>query len=602
MNVSKNGSTNLKDTLTYPSTSTSTLSCWGNLTGPAVEWANNASWGKVDPLNNASRGKGAPLHTLIKENKENQENTNSDSQEHRPVHVELFEKGNEVEPDLPFRKRFKFETDSNTFNKSNNNYQSLHNDQKNDTNMINNDNNINNNNNNNNNNNTLPLTYVEPAINQRIGSRLFLETERVAIFLKALEAFIEVSPSQQPRTVAFDPDGIFFTVGVPTEERQHSLHLPKSFWAKYYCMPKGFRVILDLMDMYKTLSHISNLHRGECIRITDKPDNRLIVEVIKDGKACNSLPPSIVPLKPGGAAICVRVTPLVYHRYPMMLLVDTHWIGPLLRNLVKWDIHQVEVEFDGSTRKLNFYFQKKGELICETCEVAVENVLDNPFLPDKYRTHLTIKGNSNCHFNSPPGQPHSMNENNTSSTSSTSSTTNTNDNKNDNKNERLIKDSRIIYVDTANLAKPAASTVPEKFQFSKERSLELIQSLKEFHYRSTFVARSLLLPFKKHKLGRFAHLFLNPGHPLLIQYLLESDITDCRTAATFCSWIRASNDPSNLTRPIIETKNVSSSLSSSSSSSPLAPSVTLLPTTLTSTVTPTPTPAVVIQPTVNKDL
>jgi hypothetical protein len=327
------------------------------------------------------------------------------------------------------------------------------------------------------------------------GARLFLETERLPILVKAFEAFTDAAPAQQPRAVAFSPSGINITVGLAAEGRVHALDFPEFFWAHYRCEAPGFRAVLDLGALLGALTKVMVTHKGRCVRIMDQADNTLLVEGIQDdAKVARYV---LTPLDADGAPGSARVLERAYYRYPMMLMINAGWISYLLKGIQQQQARDVELEFDSSTRRLLFHYTVDGAPISEGDQVPLCHVLQNPFLPARLR----------------PIAP-----------SATEKAT--------------VEDQRVVCVREGDVACPAGTTAEAATRLSEKEGRALMAALTGFKYRERFRTRSLWLPVKRPKLSAYVNLFLAPGEPLLMQSILDVDSADARRSATYSSWLR----------------------------------------------------------------
>ncbi len=331
------------------------------------------------------------------------------------------------------------------------------------------------------------------------GARLFLETERLPILVKAFEAFTDAAPAQQPRAVAFSPTGINITVGLAAEGRVHALDFPEFFWAHYRCEAPGFRAVLDLGALLGALTKVMVTHKGRCVRIMDQADNTLLVEGIQDdAKVARYV---LTPLDADGAPGSARVLERAYYRYPMMLMINAGWISYLLKGIQQQQARDVELEFDASTRRLLFHYTVDGAPISEGDQVPLCHVLQNPFLPARLRPTAP----SPSPIDAKSGK---------------------------------VEDQRIVSVREGDIACPAGTTAEATTRLSEKEGKALIAALNGFKFRERFRTRNLWLPVKRPKLSAYINLFLAPGEPLLMQSILDVDSADARRAATYSSWLR----------------------------------------------------------------
>jgi hypothetical protein len=111
----------------------------------------------------------------------------------------------------------------------------------------------------------------------QLGDRLFLETEKLQLFTRVLQAIHDAAPANEPRSLVFAPSGMYLTVAVPRERRCHALSLPDFFFAKYRCSGRGFRMVVDLQTFIGALTKIYSTHRGRCVQLIDQPNNTLLI-------------------------------------------------------------------------------------------------------------------------------------------------------------------------------------------------------------------------------------------------------------------------------------------------------------------------------------
>lgn len=126
------------------------------------------------------------------------------------------------------------------------------------------------------------------------GRRLFLETEKLQVLCRVLQAIHDAAPANEPRSLAFAPSGMYLTVSVPLERRCHALSLPDFFFAKYRCAEGGFRMIVDLPLFIGALTKIYSTHRGRCVQLLDQANNTLLIRS-RGGPATVQVPATLVP-------------------------------------------------------------------------------------------------------------------------------------------------------------------------------------------------------------------------------------------------------------------------------------------------------------------
>lgn len=117
---------------------------------------------------------------------------------------------------------------------------------------------------------------------QMDGARLFVESEKLQLLIRCLQALHDAAPSDEPRIVAFSPSGMYLTVAcaAPNDrngKRCHELSLPDFFFAQYRCANRGFGMILDLQRFITALTKIYTTAGGRCVQLIDRPNNTLLI-------------------------------------------------------------------------------------------------------------------------------------------------------------------------------------------------------------------------------------------------------------------------------------------------------------------------------------
>lgn len=340
--------------------------------------------------------------------------------------------------------------------------------------------------NNYNNINTSTSTHSKP------GDRIFLETEKLQLLIRVLEAICDVIPADesQPRMVAFLPEGLHIMISVPREVRCHVLNLPRSFFGpkQYKSANNGYRMLISLPELLSNLNKIYGTHRGRCVQIIDQPDNTLLIHgLLDDHKFIDGIivPRDIITSASNHINAGI-VLDKAYYRYPFLIQVSTEWLHSMFKRLQGQS--EVYIEFEGSSKTLTVESTSESGAPCREGDVIPDShILKNPFL-DKSSSQKIV------HININIINPNSQN-------------TNTNENTNNNNNENEHKNNG---------------------------------SIDQFYFKARFHPRSLWLALKRPKLsGGYVHLFMCPGEPLLIQFLLQSDYLDSRQVATYSTWIKA---------------------------------------------------------------
>lgn len=340
------------------------------------------------------------------------------------------------------------------------------------------------------------VVEMRVANGTRLGERLVLKTANLKLLLGCLENLHQSCTGDmqsQPHSIAFTPEGMFITICVPNEGRTHSLSLPTFFFGEYRCISTGFRVNVDFNKLISILTNIYSAHTGRCVKILDKPDNTLLVHgLLDDHRFCDE------ELKTyANVTASEPILQAAYYRFPFMIKLKTDWLHNIFKRMQQKS--EVIIEFNGETRYLEFLSTMDGERCCEGGEIQPDHILQNPF--------LTRKSNNN------------------------------NNNNKESAKDTHIVDTHIVYTNTKKVTELAQDTVPESAYIGLENG----GTLKSFRYRAQFSPRSIWLAVKRNnKVGTFLYLYLAPGLPILFQYVLQYHVSDSRCAATYDTWIRAS--------------------------------------------------------------
>ena len=345
--------------------------------------------------------------------------------------------------------------------------------------------------------------FIYPTKN--VGEYFSLKTEKLNTLIRFLQSILDTSSNvhNSHRTIYFTEECMYIVSNINREKecRYHMLKFVKGFFRHYYCKSPGLSITIDLNNFIDILTTIQSNYNGKCVEIADMPSGNILVKGILDNtgqdlKLTQNFQAE-VPLVVNMAAINNSTTPnnnispntnlntskkerivtnQSYLRYPFRLMFKKSWLHDKFKKLRNQD--EITIAFNMANKQISFQYILNGSKVSEDETLLDENILYNPFLVQ---------------------------------------------------NNKKNKD-RILYMEGSVRSVPQ---IPSEFQ--TPISVHITNA--DFVYEGRFLPKSIWIPLKRMKLGTHIYLYLAPGQPLLVQYIIEQDNHDSQIMSTYNTWI-----------------------------------------------------------------
>lgn len=342
------------------------------------------------------------------------------------------------------------------------------------------------------------------------GKRLCWTSEKLVPLLRLFEAVRDAVPNKEPTAFCFGPDGLQVVVRFhETDYRFHVLNLDKTYFHSYHC-PQPFQVFLYVRSITDHLNKMEHIHKARCVKMEDDASGQFFLSSQHDGANATGTEKGIVPCNIRNVSFYQdlhRTRPInkvaPYLHYPFTIIMKTQWWHGVCKGLEK--ASELVVRFHGATRRLSVETTIDGAIAIEECTIAASHVLGNPFLPNsKTKSHVLVVDSTN------PMKAVSLLGNRTTSMDGKS--------KDSKSKDPTSKDSKSKDV-----------------QGSKEFNLGT-HVLDTFEFSGTFVPRDLCIAVKRPRVESYLRVYMCPGQPLVIQFLLSERENDPERQSYYASW------------------------------------------------------------------